>query len=199
MRLQVQSIALKGATEDVEIVASLTSPDRTCLEKELTPGTEMAYEVDAEVRQLHNRLHSAGHVMDLALLDVLGHSVSLSVLKAYHFPAGPSVEYKGTLSFATPNEKKAFMKKLQDACNDLIARDLMVNISFDASTEFLEDEQRGTRVPNDKALRFMSVTGFDRLIACGGTHVSSLSELKGMTIRKVEVRNGITRIGYNVI
>lgn len=163
----------------------------------MVPGTSVTYAVDEAKRQLHNRLHSAGHVLDLVLFDVLGYGGDLRVGKAYHFPQGPSVEYEGKIPSlkSDPKLKAELMKKMEEACTELIKKDAKVFITFDPSEEFLADGQ-----PNDKAMRWMSVEGFDRKIPCGGTHVASLREIGSIKVRKIETKesSNLTRIGYQV-
>lgn len=149
---------------------------------------EVDYEIHKNLRELHNRLHSGGHILDIALFDILGFQDKLSVGKAYHFPEGPSIEYVGAWPM-TPVEKQDMRNKLELACEQILATKANVLILFDPNDD---------REDNDGAMRYMQVEGFDRKIPCGGTHISNLSEISQITIRKIEIRSKILRIGYNV-
>ncbi|KAF6142504.1 hypothetical protein GIB67_039468 [Kingdonia uniflora] len=84
---------------------------------ELEKGRQVFLFVDEERRKLNSRLHSAGH-----LLDICMQNVGLSYLepgKGYHFPDGPFVEYKGTVS---KNEMQSKQKELELEANVLISQ-----------------------------------------------------------------------------
>jgi len=152
-----------------------------------------AFQIDPQVRSLHNRLHTAGHLLDLVIFDVLGHS-DLSVGKAYHYPQGPAIEYTGKIQSISGNgkdalaAKAALVERIQRECNSLIEKDLAVAITFDPATA----------PDDDKAKRYMSVQTFPRLIPCGGTHCETLCQVGKMIIRKIEMKGNITRVAYGV-
>ena len=150
----------------------------------------ITYEIDAARRALHCRLHSAGHVLDIALLDMLGYASTLAVLKGYHFPQGPSIEYSGRINYEDEQEKKALLHAIEIECNKIIATNASVHITFD-DPEYVDPHT---------VLRCMHVEGYARRIACGGTHVLSLGDIGSMTIRKIEYKavTNITRISYAV-
>lgn len=168
----------------------------------------VSYKVDKPTRDLHCRLHSAGHLLDIVLFDKLGWGSFLTVSKAYHFPQGPNVEYKGDASSVIPTgnvaAKQALIKQIEQYCHELIEEDIPVVISVDQTEALLPD---GT--PNDQATRWVQFCrcgpggveqGFSRKIACGGTHVTSLKHIGSMSIRKLEYKAStqILRVGYDV-
>lgn len=59
--------------------------------------------IDKERRDLHSRLHSAGHLIDMAV-NKLGYSWLAQ--KSYHFVDGPYVEYEGSLENNDPETLK---------------------------------------------------------------------------------------------
>ncbi|GAA91197.1 argininosuccinate synthase [Aspergillus luchuensis IFO 4308] len=62
-------------------------------------GEEVQQHVDAEKRNLHSRLHTAGHVMSLAIHALCREGVLPPVKesKASHYPGSASVSFEGTL------------------------------------------------------------------------------------------------------
>ena len=65
---------------------------------ELVIGDTVQCHVDAERRLLHSRIHSAGHLVDLAVAEL---GLPWTPGKGYHFPQGPYVEYAGNLNEVT--------------------------------------------------------------------------------------------------
>lgn len=57
-------------------------------------GDEVKCSVDSARRALHSRIHSAGHVVDMAVTAL---NLNWVPGKGYHFPEGPYVEYVGSL------------------------------------------------------------------------------------------------------
>src|SRR3989338_11565238 len=57
-------------------------------------GDTVSCKVDEERRKLHSRIHSAGHVIDMAVYEL---RLPWVPGKGYHFPDGPYIEYEGSL------------------------------------------------------------------------------------------------------
>lgn len=142
-----------------------------------TPGTVVEVHVDPQVRALHNKNHTAGHLIDYGLAN-LGYSLVSG--KAYHFPQGPYVEYEGTLEQA---EREQLQVSLEKAVNELVQQGLPVIITL------LENN------PNKRA---MLVEGYAPIL-CGGTHVVNTKDIGYITIRKIKNEKGNLRVSYAVI
>ncbi|RZC04520.1 Alanyl-tRNA editing protein AlaX-L [Glycine soja] len=94
-------------------------------EPTLEKGKEVSLFVDQPRRKLNSRLHSAGHLLDICLPRIgLG---NLEPSKAYHFPDGPWVEYKGTIS---QNEMQSKQKDLELEANALISMGGKVSVDI---------------------------------------------------------------------
>jgi Ser-tRNA(Ala) deacylase AlaX len=158
----------------------------------LEAGATVTGTIDSDRRDLHARLHSAGHVIDFAV-RALG--LSWIPTKGYHFPEGPYVEYTGAFEAA---EREALLTRLTEACAALITADLPVTVRLLPAAElstlcdFVPDN-----LPTEKPTRV--VLFGERGLPCGGTHVTHLGAVGPITIRKVKAeRGGAVRIGYDV-
>ncbi len=143
-------------------------------------------EIDKEKRVLHARIHSAGHLLDVALKSL---DTSLVPAKGYHFPQGPYVEYQGEVS-----DTESLKVVLEQKINELIAKDVPVK------KVVLEEEEakaKGMHAPIGKSVRVVSFEG-DEGCGCGGTHVTSSKEIGSVTIRKISSKQGVTRIAYSI-
>lgn len=163
-------------------------------------------------RWLNSRLHTAGHVIDHAV-DAL--KLGWEPTKAYHFPEGPYVEYKGTTDSAEFGNIQA---KIQELCNHYIAENLPVSCRFasleevkqlcpNAPTNFwanlppcppelAELEGPDKRRLEGKPIRLVMVDMF--AVPCGGTHVRSLVDLEAMVITKIKKKGDDIRVSYDV-
>lgn len=152
---------------------------------------EVNCQVDKVRRELHCRLHSAGHVVDMAV-----HALKLDWIpgKGYHFPDGPYVEYAGTLNEADKEQLKTALERL---CNKFVQEGRETKLLFmpkekmNEVCHFVPDY-----IPEGKPARVVMFGDFG--VPCGGTHVHILSEVEKLTIRKIKLEKGNIRVGYDV-
>ncbi len=150
------------------------------------PGEAVTLSINEEKRRLHARIHSAGHLLDVAITSL---KLSLSPAKGYHFPEGPYVEYEGMVE--DPEGLKAVVEKRMQ---ELIVE----NIPLEKYTlSEAEAAEKGLYAPMGKDVRVVNFAG-DKGCGCGGTHVVSSGEIGTVTIRKVSSKQGKTRIAYSV-
>jgi Ser-tRNA(Ala) deacylase AlaX len=147
--------------------------------------------VDAQKRTLHSTLHSAGHLIDLAV-EKLGYNWIPT--KGYHFPQGPNVEYEGEIPL---EEKESVKKAIEDMCNELIKQNIEIKTLFVSKEELSKlCKDVPDYIPKDKPTRIVS---FENLhTPCGGTHIKNLSQIKKMVIRKLKAKKGIIKVSYEV-
>ncbi|MDP3795213.1 MAG: alanine--tRNA ligase-related protein [bacterium] len=145
-----------------------------------------------EARRLRNsRLHSAGHVVDMAA-DAL--HLGWTPGKGYHFPDGPYVEYTGSLDAL---DKEKLKSDLEEQCGRFIAENLPTTVRFMDKTamahvcRFVPET-----IPEGKPGRVVFFGDFG--VPCGGTHVRRLGEIETLTIRKIKAEGARVRIGYAV-
>jgi Ser-tRNA(Ala) deacylase AlaX len=74
-------------------------------------GGEVTGKIDQERRTLNSKLHSAGHLVDMAVRKA---ELGWVPGKGYHFPEGPYVEYQGDLEGKDIEKLKADLEKVGD-------------------------------------------------------------------------------------
>lgn len=147
--------------------------------------------VDEERRKLHSRIHSAGHVVDMAV-----NAIGLKWVpgKGYHFPEGPYVEYIGS---SEGIDKEKLKVDIENFCNKFVQEGIKTELRFmskeqmSSACRFVPDY-----IPEGKPARVVMYGDFG--VPCGGTHVNNLSEIGRITIRKVKDERGNIRVGYDV-
>ncbi len=162
--------------------------------KDLEINPRVSLKINKEQRILSARIHSAGHLLDVAIskigLDFL------EPTKGFHFPEGSYVEYSGVLEDLLDLEKKEkIIKNLETVLSDLIEKNLKVE------TDLLDPEiakEKGFFAPTGKKVRIVKFEN-ESWVGCGGTHVKKTSEIGKINIRKIKSKKGITRISYEVL
>ena len=81
---------------------------------ELKEGDEVSLKINESNRKLYARIHSAGHLLDVAFHG-LGYKNEGT--KGYHFPKGSYVEYAGKVDLKDP---KKFIEDMEKRIKDLI-------------------------------------------------------------------------------
>ena len=142
-------------------------------------GDSVVCVVDEERRVLNTRLHSAGHIIDMGLKKL---GIPWVPGKGYHFPNGPYVEYKGLLANFDLETLKG---SLENVCNEIVQTNIETHISFDDMT-----------LQNGKPMRTVWYGDFS--IPCGGTHVTHLTAVGTIRIRKIKQEKQMIRIAYTV-
>lgn len=124
--------------------------------------------VDAERRILHTRIHSAGHVVDMAVTSM---EMGWVPGKGYHYPEGAYVEYAGALSGDPGTE-------IEKRCNGILGQGIETRLQFDG----------------DQRTVYYGSFG----VLCGGTHVARLADIGPIVIRKLKESKGVVRVSYSV-
>lgn len=153
-------------------------------------GNDVELFVDIPRREFLSRLHTSGHLIDVAM-EQLG--LHLVPTKGYHFPDNPYVEYEGSY---TSDECMVLQERLQNEVNRLIQENISVAYRM-AQREELEAIciHVPDYLPAGKPIRVVSI-GSLATCPCGGTHVASLAQLGAVEIRKVKCKGGILRVSY---
>lgn len=188
----IQSPAGMFRVEEVRWVDGVVRHIGRCERGAFSKGENVSCAVDPERRLLHSRIHSAGHLVDLAVAEL---NLPWTPGKGYHFPQGPYVEYGGMLGDTDKAKMKADIEKI---AADIIRNGKEVSVRFMPK----EDTARVCRfvpenIPAGKPGRVV-MFGSDFGVPCGGTHIKNLSEIRGLTIRKIKQEGPNIRVGYDV-
>merc|ERR1712216_1089056 len=130
-------------------------------------GTMVHCDVDRDNRVMCARVHSAGHLLDAAVQEL---GLKWIPGKGYHFSDGAYVEYllddnSVKVDMKKQAAKDEIVKKIQDATNALISKGAAVNVRYENGVRHVE--MAGEECP------------------CGGTHVTNVSQILGVEIKKL--------------
>ncbi|SDI63482.1 Ser-tRNA(Ala) deacylase AlaX (editing enzyme) [Arthrobacter subterraneus] len=160
-------------------------------EGNLSVGAAVVLEVDAEQRAVNTRLHSAGHIVDLAV-ERLG--LPWVPGKGAHYPHMSFVEYNGEL----PGDAEEIRQRVEQEVTAVIAEGSRNEIRFMPVAE-MGDYCRHVpdNIPTNKPARIVLYNA-DFGVPCGGTHVQDVAEVGKLNITKVRSKKGITKVSYAV-
>jgi Ser-tRNA(Ala) deacylase AlaX len=138
----------------------------------LALGDRVLMRVDAKSRLLHARLHSAGHLLALAGERA---EPQLRGIAGHHWPGESRVEFEGVVT--NPED---FERALRSMLTEMCAANLPISASSDG------DGRRSIAI--DRAAP----------VPCGGTHVAETAAIGQIEIRKIKIKAGRVRVGYDV-
>lgn len=148
-------------------------------------GTRVHMRVDASKRRQHCRLHSAGHVIDLAV-SRLGYDWQPT--KGAHFPDMAFVEYESAEPLVD-----GIQEQLQTQC------DALIDAGSTNTIMFLHPAGHELASPSLGHLDAERIVAYDDFrVACGGTHVSDIAAIGSLTINKVKRKKGVVKVSYGV-
>lgn len=147
---------------------------------DIKAGDTVTCSVDEPRRVLNSRLHSAGHVIDMAVRQL---ELDWKPGKGYHFPEGPYIEYTGAIADADKEKMKSEIERIS---NEIIKKNIPVTIRFVAD-----------QIVNGKPARVVMYGDF--AVPCGGTHVNNLGEIGLVTIRRIKMEKENIRVAYDII
>jgi len=159
-------------------------------------GEKVKLEIDAARRRLHARLHSAGHALDVAVLRL---GFELRPTKGYHFEDHPFVEYLGKLPADKGSSERlieALTLKIQELIEEDIATELYSTSKAEAASILSGGVNDVAHFPEGAQVRLVSVGG--NICPCGGTHVKSTKELRGVEITRIKTKKNVTKISYRI-
>jgi alanyl-tRNA synthetase len=151
-------------------------------------NTPTSLSIDSERRLLNARYHTAAHLLGNVVEDLFP---ELKAVKGHSFPKEAYVEFQGA---TFPD-----MAKIQEKFEGIIHEDMKTQFfemdrpSFEAKFYVLPYP-----TPEHKAFRVMQI-GDLLPIPCGGTHLASTAEIKGIQFPKVKSKDGAHRIFYELV
>ncbi|GAB1313016.1 hypothetical protein MFIFM68171_03226 [Madurella fahalii] len=160
-------------------------------------GKELQQRVDPEKRNLHSRLHTAGHVMSLAIHALCREGVlpPLTESKASHYPDSAAVVFNGTL--------EAKHKDVIQAKTDEFVRSARpITIHWWPMEELLKKchgTSEGFALPEGETMgRVVEIEGLGSY-PCGGTHVQDSSQVGKIEVKKISRSKGTSKVSYRVV
>ena len=187
------TIESSSASFDVEEVRSIDGNVRhigSFRSGSFDPGASVRSRVAAGRRSLHSRVHSAGHVVDMAVTSL---GLDWTPGKGYHFPEGPYVEYTG----AVDRDLDIVKKEIETNASAIVQAGIETYIRFVSADDlrqlcrFVPDN-----LPAGKPIRIVFYGDFG--VPCGGTHVARLGDIGTLTIRKLKKNGDVIRVSYGV-
>jgi Ser-tRNA(Ala) deacylase AlaX len=154
-------------------------------------GDEVRMEVDMAARSLNARLHSAGHLLDVAVQDL--ELRGWKAAKGYHFPSGTYVEYElqpdavGVPVMTDEAAKAALVGKMQGQIDQLVKK---------GGKTICHVTGQAPGALNYKVQRTVEIGGL--CIGCGGTHVEDVAEIRGVTIKGIQKKKKNMRVTYEL-
>jgi Ser-tRNA(Ala) deacylase AlaX len=159
-------------------------------------GEEVQQHVDAEKRNLHSRLHTAGHVLSLAIHALCREGVlpPLTESKASHYPDSAAVVFNGTIE---GKHKDAIQAK----ADEFLRSARPVKIHWWPMEELLEKchgTSEGFALPEGETMgRVVEMEGLGSY-PCGGTHVQDCSQVGKIEVKKISRSKGTSKVSYRV-
>jgi Ser-tRNA(Ala) deacylase AlaX len=146
-------------------------------------SAEVGLKVDSVSRQLNSKIHSAGHLIDLA---VKNSGLTWKSGKSYHYPEGSYIEYASDFSADLGAQIPSLIEQINKEYDNLVKQNLPFQIRLDKNQTY-----------KGQPLRIVSTAGLIEC-PCSGTHVESTSELAGFKITKIKVKSGVIKVSYSL-
>ncbi len=158
---------------------------------EIHSSDEIKGIIDHERRAVNTRLHSAGHVIDMAI-DSLG--LDWVATKGQHYPHLSAVEYAGTWDSEKVDELRG---AVEQRVNELIKQGSHNTVQFMTPDEMSSVcKHVPANLPTNKPSRVVLYGEFG--IPCGGTHVEDIHEVGIVKIPKLKQKKGVIRVNYEI-
>ena len=135
-------------------------------------GDRVLMQVDADSRVLHARLHSAGHLLALAGERI---APGLRGVAGHHWPGEARVEFEGVVT--NPED---FERALRSMLEEMHSANLPISASLDGGGH-----------------RSIAI-GLAAPVPCGGTHVAKTTAIGRIDLRKIKIKAGRVRVGYDI-
>ncbi|KAK5116821.1 hypothetical protein LTR85_009081 [Meristemomyces frigidus] len=162
-------------------------------------GIMVEQHIDGARRDLNSRIHTAGHIVGLAVSRLGTHIPELRVTdgtKAQHYPDASFVEFNG------PIDGK-WKEAIQRQCTEFIEQALPVRLSWLKPEELGEHDEvilvEGMPIITglDGTARVVDIVGAGAYL-CGGTHVPDTSVVGEIVVKGIKRQKGISKVSYAV-
>jgi Ser-tRNA(Ala) deacylase AlaX len=159
-------------------------------------GKGIQQNIDGEKRDLFSRLHTAGHILGLAINELSREGVLPPLIesKASHYPDSAAVEFGGIIE---GRHKDAIQAKT----DEFVMRASKVLIHWWPMEKLLTDctgVTEGFELPEGETLgRVVEMEGLGAY-PCGGTHVGDCGMVGKIEVKKIGRSKGVSRVSYRV-
>jgi Ser-tRNA(Ala) deacylase AlaX len=159
-------------------------------------GTQIQQNIDDEKRHLFSRLHTAGHILGLAINALSREGVLPPLVegKASHYPDSAAVEFGGLIE---GRHKDAIQAKT----DEFVRSASKVLIHWWPMEKLLTDctgVTEGFELPEGETEgRVVEMEGLGAY-PCGGTHVTDCSKVGKIEVKKISRSKGVSRVSYRV-
>lgn len=161
------------------------------VEGEFFENETVKCELNWPERFYNMKLHTAGHILDYAILQALGKPVA--TVSANH-GQNAYIEYEGNV----PRELK--MDKVSEAANSIVYSGRRVKTYFVRKGEVEKHVFNAPnigRIPDLEVYRVVEIEGVNAM-PCGGTHVANTKEVGEIKINRIEEGSSTFKICYSV-
>lgn len=156
-------------------------------------GERVTQCIDGAKRLLYSRLHTAGHILGLAVNELGSLIPDVVDTKAQHYPDAAYVEFRGLID---GKHKDA----IQEKTDELVSRKLPVKLHW-LDIEELHKKCAavldGFTLPEGEKARAVEIEGVGAY-PCGGTHVENSSGVGKIIVGKIKRAKEMTKISYTV-
>ena len=159
-------------------------------------GDVVELRVDNQKRILNSKLHTIGHLIDEAMIQ-LELFDKLIPTKGYHYPPVSSVEYEGNIDGINLYDLSL---QIQNKVNAMITTGFKTQsffITLDQVLQFCHTQTYDVKALSkaNQQLRVVIVWG-NKGIMCGGTHIQDISQIGAIEIPKITFKKNILKISY---
>ncbi|KAF1991120.1 ThrRS/AlaRS common domain-containing protein [Aulographum hederae CBS 113979] len=156
------------------------------------PGSTVTQEIDSATRDLHSRIHSAGHILGLAVAALSIPGIDEGT-RAMHFPSSAFVDFSGLID---GRWKDAIQAKVDEMVKQEIPIEIRV-MGFREAGERCRIGPAEMGFKEGDEVRVVEVVGWGAY-PCGGTHVRHTGEVGEIGVRRISRQKGRTKISYEV-
>jgi len=159
-------------------------------------GTAIQQTIDGAKRDLHSRLHTAGHILGLAIAALSREGVlpALTEGKSSHYPDSASVEFGGVI-------EGRFKEAIQARADAFVAGAAEVRVHWWGMERLLAEctgVMEGFELPEGETEgRVVEMVGLGAY-PCGGTHVADCGMVGRVEVKKISRSKGVSRVSYRV-
>ena len=154
-------------------------------------------DINGERRDLNSRIHTAGHIIGLAVRRLAEKTSDLKVteLKAQHYPDASFVEFRGIID-------GKYKEAIQSGASQTVSDALPVKLYWYKPNELNEKgvitaEGMPIVAGQDGHVRVVDIVGAGAY-PCGGTHVPYSSYVGAITVKNIKRQKGVSKISYAI-